>query len=180
MAHIGSKKGDSGWLPKNKATTDKVQKKTTDKNNETTNGGWHTLTRKNGDNCWLPENKAITEEPFKANPIPPIKEIIQGISRITNTSASGSLNYNEDDHVIAQDGHKLRKEKKKSEIVTAKKKLIDDSILFDNSEIDSDVDEQKLESKPKEINTKGNLSKKMKLLQYHHQHLPKLLFDLKH
>ena len=53
-----------------------------------------------------------------------MQEIIQGISRITNTSASGSLNYNEDALVIAQDGNKLRKEKKKSEIVTAKKMVI--------------------------------------------------------
>ena len=107
-----------------------------------------------------------------------MQEIIQGISRITNTSASGSLNYNQDDLVIAQDGNKLRKEKKKSEIVTAKKNS--DSTLFDNSEIDSELDEQKLQSKRKEINTKGNLSKKKKLLQEHHRYLPKLLFDLKH
>ena len=104
------------------------------------------------------KKKAVTEEPLKINPIPPLQEIIQGISRITNTSASGSLNYNEDHHVIAQDGHKLRKEKKKSEIVTVKKNS--DSTLFDNSEIDSELDEQKLQSKRKEINTKGNLSKK--------------------
>ena len=70
------------------------------------------------------KKKAVTEEPLKINPIPPLQEIIQGISRITNTSASGSLNYNEDDLVIAQDGNKLRKEKKKSEIVTAKKMVI--------------------------------------------------------
>ena len=88
------------------------------------------------------------------------------------------MNYNEDDLVIAQDGNKLRKEKKKSEIVTAKKN--GDSTLFDNSEIDSELDEQKLQSKRKEINTKGNLSKKKKLPQDHRPNLPKLLFDLKH